>query len=54
MMDMLKINLTSLKDWYREQYAPQNKKEKEDEKILQGPTGLWGWIPFIKSLRKKK
>ena len=49
---MLKINLESLKKYYEEHDAPQNNKREEDEKVLKGPTGLWGWIPFFKKLKK--
>lgn len=45
---MLKMNLNSLKQWYKEQYAPETKIN--EEKTSEGPTGLWGWFNF---LRKK-
>lgn len=49
----LKMSLESLKQWYEEHDAPQNNKEKEkEEEILKGPCGLWGWIPFVRKLRK--
>lgn len=50
----LEISLNSLKNWYQEHDAPQNNRKEEDEKILKGPCGLWGWIPFVKNLKKKK
>ena len=51
---ILKINLESVKKYYEEHDAPQNNRQEEEEKILQGATGLWGWIPFIKNLKTKK
>lgn len=44
---MLKLNLKSLNDWYKEQYAPETRHNDEEE-ISKGPTGLWGWFNFLK------
>ena len=50
---MLKVNLESLKKYYDEQYIPKSNQEKEkEEEVLKGPCGLWGWILFVRKLRK--
>ena len=50
----LEYSLYCLREGTKEYYAPSKSHKEEDEKISEGPTGLWGWFRYMKEKFNKK